>query len=135
MPPPCRPPIAVYSFIISFGRFGRRLNHFAGTNLLEGIVDFWYAEDYPEVTAGGAILDVRTWFEFQDGHIPGAVHLPLHQLRRRLAELEELKGRPVYVYCLSGVRSYIAGRMLMQSGFKQVFNLSGGILTFHSGRL
>jgi NADPH-dependent 2,4-dienoyl-CoA reductase/sulfur reductase-like enzyme/rhodanese-related sulfurtransferase len=103
---------------------------FVGTNMMEGIIDLWYPEDFPEKTSGGTILDVRTSFEYKDGHIPGARHLPVHQLRSRMHELDKLKDAPVFVYCLSGIRSYIASRMLMQSGFGQVYNLSGGIKTF-----
>ncbi len=103
---------------------------FVGANMLDGIVRMWYSEEFPERTAAGTVLDVRTAYEFRNGAIPGAVHIPLNELRRRLPDLAGVRGRPLFVYCLSGVRSYIACRMLEQSGFSGVFNLSGGIKTF-----
>ena len=69
------------------------------------------------------LLDVRTPEEYVEGHIPGAVNIPLDELRGRLAELEADK--PIYVNCFSGLRSYLACRILTQHGF-DCSNLSGG---------
>jgi NADPH-dependent 2,4-dienoyl-CoA reductase/sulfur reductase-like enzyme/rhodanese-related sulfurtransferase len=73
------------------------------------------------------ILDVRTPGEVASGMVPGAVHIPLHELRARAAELP--KGKDVIVYCRSGQRSYVAERILRQRGFA-VRNLSGAWLTW-----
>ena len=69
------------------------------------------------------LLDVRTPDEFSLNTLPGAVNIPLDELRARLEELD--KGKPVYVHCQSGLRSYIACRILTGHGFT-CYNLSGG---------
>lgn len=76
------------------------------------------------------LLDVREPVEFQLGALPGAVNIPLPELRGRLAELP--KDRPIIVYCQVGLRAYIALRILRQHGFENVRNLSGGYKTFHA---
>lgn len=58
------------------------------------------------------------------GSIKGAVNIPLDSLRDRLDELD--RNKPVYVFCQIGYRSYLASRILMQNGFREVYNLSGG---------
>ena len=73
------------------------------------------------------LVDVRDPDEFDDGHIPGAVNLPLNELRSRLGELP--RDRELWLYCRVGQRGYYAARILMQHGFK-VKNLSGGYLTY-----
>lgn len=69
------------------------------------------------------LLDVRTDKEYAAGHIPGTVHIPLDGLRERLSELD--RGKRVYVNCQSGLRSYLACRILAQKGF-DCYNLIGG---------
>lgn len=69
------------------------------------------------------LLDVRTQEEYNEGHADGFVHIPVDELRDRMSELDP--GKPVYVMCQSGLRSYIASRILMQNGF-DCFNFSGG---------
>lgn len=73
------------------------------------------------------LLDVRTPTEYASGHIPGAVNIPVDELRGRLAELPA--DRPIVAYCQVGQRGYIATRILLQSGFN-VSNLSGGYKTY-----
>ena len=69
------------------------------------------------------MLDTRTVGEFNRGHIPGFRNIPVDDLRDRIAELEP--GKPVYVICQSGLRSYIACRILAGFGF-DAYNFSGG---------
>jgi hydroxyacylglutathione hydrolase len=71
------------------------------------------------------LIDVREDWEWEQGHLPGAMHIPLHQLERRLHEIEHC--RPVVVYCRSGMRSRSAVVMLEQCGHSMVMNLAGGI--------
>lgn len=75
-------------------------------------------------------LDVRTPDEFALGAIPGFRNLPLDSLREHLDELP--RDRPVVVTCAVGLRGYLAARILVQRGFKEVYNLSGGYRTWHA---
>ena len=81
------------------------------------------------------ILDVRDEDEWEDGHIPGALHIPLSQLRQRFPELS--KDHEIIAYCQTGQRSYYACRFLAQVGFR-VRNLTGSYRTWsmaHNGRI
>jgi rhodanese-related sulfurtransferase len=62
-------------------------------------------------------LDVRTEAEYQAGHVPGAILLPVEQLEQRWQELERYRDQPLVVYCRSGRRSAIAVRLLADKGF------------------
>jgi rhodanese-related sulfurtransferase len=73
------------------------------------------------------LLDVRTPGEFSAGHIPGAVNIPVDDLRARLAELP--RDRQIAVYCQVGQRGYLATRVLRQNGFSAA-NIGGGYKTF-----
>jgi rhodanese-related sulfurtransferase len=73
------------------------------------------------------LLDVRTPPEFLAGHIPGALNIPIDELRLRTAELAATK--PIVTYCEVGQRGYIATRILRQTGYDAV-NLSGGYRTY-----
>ena len=103
---------------------------FVAANILCGDMKAWYAEDYPGKTAGALIVDVRNADEFETGCIPGAVNIPLGELRRRLGELPT--DRPLRLYCQVGFRSYLAQRLLCQRGFTDVSTLSGGLTTFEA---
>jgi len=84
--------------------------------------------DWKQLLPDQALLvDVRDPDEFEEGHIAGAVNLPLSELRARLGELPS--DRELWLYCRVGQRGYYAARLLMQHGF-QVKNLSGGYLTY-----
>ncbi|MBZ4413214.1 rhodanese-like domain-containing protein [Myxococcus faecalis] len=74
------------------------------------------------VEAGATLVDVRSPEEFADGHLPGAVNIPVGELARRLGELGP-PTTPVVVYCRSGARSGRAERLLKEQGFQDVFNL------------
>lgn len=104
---------------------------FVGANVLNGDVRFWFADEHPSRTAAGTILDVRTKREYSQGHIEGAVNIPIHEVRSRLAEIGELP-QPFFIYCLTGIRSYIVYRILLQHGFPEVYNLAGGWKSFES---
>ena len=84
---------------------------------------FWDELDTLPMDGSAVLLDTRTKEEFGSGHIDGFVNIPVDELRERLGELET--GKPVYVICQSGLRSYIACRILMQHGF-DCRNFSGG---------
>ena len=69
------------------------------------------------------LIDVRTPLEYSKGFIPGAVNLPVDELRNRLDEIP--RDRKIAVYCQVGQRGYIATRVIMQAGF-DVSNVGGG---------
>jgi len=71
------------------------------------------------------LVDVRTKKEYDAGHVPGALHLPLQELGDRLGELEVWRGGPVYLICQSGGRSARAQAQLSAAGFTAV-NVVGG---------
>jgi NADPH-dependent 2,4-dienoyl-CoA reductase/sulfur reductase-like enzyme/rhodanese-related sulfurtransferase len=78
----------------------------------------------PSELNGQTLVDVRTPEEFARGSLPGAVNIPVDQLRGRLAELD--RSRPVVTFCQVGQRGYVGQRILLQHGFADVKNLKGG---------
>jgi NADPH-dependent 2,4-dienoyl-CoA reductase/sulfur reductase-like enzyme/rhodanese-related sulfurtransferase len=108
---------------------------FVAAGLLRGEHPQWNVEDVVPAVGDNAtfLVDVRTADEFADGHLPGAVNIPVDDLRARLDELP--RNRPIATYCQVGQRGYLATRILMQSGF-QAANIGGGYRTyrlFHPG--
>ncbi len=102
---------------------------FVAQNVLDGTVPQWHPADLDEVRATSLVLDVRSRAEFARGHVADALNVPHTELRERLDEVRAAAaGRPVAVHCQSGVRSNIATRVLVQSGF-DARNLSGGWLS------
>lgn len=103
-----------------------------GSNVMDGTLRLWYAEDLEQVRQEALLLDTRTAQEHATGHLPGSLHIPHTELRGRLDEVREAaQGRPVRVLCASGVRSAIAHRVLTQAGFDSA-SLSGGMLTLRA---
>ena len=94
-------------------------------NLARGLVRQFHLRDMEGMPRDGSVtlLDVRTPQEYAGGHIEGFRLIPVDELRERLRELEA--GKPVYVICQSGLRSYIACRILAGYGF-EAYNFSGG---------
>lgn len=92
-------------------------------NILEGLVKQVSWAEAEARSEGVVLLDTRTQAEFDKGHLEGALHIPLNSLRERIDEIPS--DHPLYVYCQSGLRSYIACRILSQHGF-DCFNVSGG---------
>lgn len=95
-------------------------------NVLRGLVRQHGWEDVPAISQreDAVLLDVQTPGEFAQAHLRGAVNIPVDELRARLGELD--RGKTVYVNCYSGLRSYIACRILAANGFS-CSNLAGGI--------
>lgn len=94
-------------------------------NLITGKVKQFYYEDIPDLPHDGSVffLDVRTLEEYAEGKAEGFVNIPVDELRGRLKEVP--KDRPVYVMCQSGIRSYIACRILVAHGY-DCYNFAGG---------
>jgi NADPH-dependent 2,4-dienoyl-CoA reductase/sulfur reductase-like enzyme/rhodanese-related sulfurtransferase len=99
---------------------------FAASNILEGTVEVVH---WNQLDENDYILDVRSAGEFKRGHVSSAVHIPVNEIRGRLDELPNYT--VINVYCATGVRSYIACRILMQNGFI-ARNVSGGYVTYCS---
>ena len=85
----------------------------------------WHLEEVPALPRDGSVtlLDTRTVGEFRRGHIEGFQNIPVDELRERIHEIPP--GKPVYVICQSGLRSYIATRILEGYGF-EAYNFAGG---------
>lgn len=94
-------------------------------NVCDGVLKQWHIEDADSIVSRKDItlLDVRTPEEFQRGHIEGFLNIPVDELREGLSKLD--KSKPVYVICQSGLRSYIASRILAGNGY-EAYNFSGG---------
>lgn len=102
---------------------------FVAQNVLDGTMPQWHAADLEEVVATSLVLDVRSRAEHAGGHLDGALNVPHTELREHLDEVRAAAaGRPVAVHCASGVRSYLATRVLLAAGL-DARNLSGGWLT------
>jgi len=101
---------------------------FIAANTIRGDVKMVQAREFADPNHGKFVLDVRNSDEVAEtGTIPGAVHIPLPELRNRLGELPQDK--PIHVYCKVGLRGYVACRILDQKGFTS-YNISGGYLTY-----
>ncbi len=102
-------------------------------NLAEGVVKQFRLEEADALPRDGSVtlLDVRTPAEYGQGHVQGFRNLPVDELRERLDEIEP--GKPVYVMCQSGLRSYIACRILAGHGF-EAYNFSGGFRFYDTVR-
>lgn len=74
------------------------------------------------------LVDVRTEEEYQEGHIPDAIHLPHDQMETRYTELNDHRDRNILLICRSGKRSLFAADVLTRQGFQNLYNLQGGML-------
>ncbi len=95
-------------------------------NIRDGLVRQWYYDEVPLLKRDGSVtlLDVRTGEECASGGmIDGFVNIPVDELRDRIGEIPA--GKPVYIMCQSGLRSYIAARILAGRGY-DVYNFAGG---------
>ncbi|UCC76351.1 MAG: FAD-dependent oxidoreductase [Anaerolineales bacterium] len=103
---------------------------FVAANSLRGDTDIVQWEEALQLDPEkDGLLDVRTQLEYQLASIPGAVHIPLSELRQRLGELS--KDKRWVVYCHIGQRGYIAERILAQNGFRTA-NLTGGMAIYEA---
>ena len=104
---------------------------FVAENIVTGKIKqfFWY--DVENLPRDGSVilLDVRTVTEVSRGKIDGFINIPLDSLRERINEIP--KDKPIYVHCHSGLRSYIACRILTGNGF-DCYNLAGGWRLYES---
>jgi len=88
-----------------------------------------------QTTKKAIIVDVREDNEWQEQHIPGAIHIPLGQLNARLAELNRYKNSTIITQCRSGRRSAQALEVLKSAGFTQIYNMNGGLTAWTNAGL
>ncbi|MGV8981739.1 CoA-disulfide reductase [Clostridium sp.] len=97
---------------------------FVAENVLAGRMDVLTTDEFMAYDKENAtVLDVRTEMEFSNGHVDGAINIPVDSLRERIGELD--KNKEILEYCQVGLRGYVAARILVQKGFA-VKNLTGG---------
>jgi rhodanese-related sulfurtransferase len=97
---------------------------FVAENILLHRLRVFYWNQFSHLTPGDVLLDVRSKSEFDAGNISLSINIPVDELRQRLNELP--RDKTIFIYCEAGLRGYLAQRILVQSGFNNVFNLSGG---------
>jgi len=104
---------------------------FVAENIVSGKLKQFFWHDVENLPRDGSVflLDTRTPFEVMQGKIDGFVNIPLDSLRQRINEIP--KDRPVYVHCHSGLRSYLACRILTGNGY-DCYNLAGGWRLYES---
>lgn len=105
--------------------------------IAESIIDNVYKPMYHYqvddfVKGGGLLIDVRTPSEFTNGHIEGAINISLDTLRDNLSKIKADKTAKICVNCQGGQRSYLAIRILKGNGYTNLFNLSGGFVTYRN---
>lgn len=101
---------------------------FVGENIFNGLMDVITLDDLNNCNDKNAVIvDVREQIEWNNGHIEGAVHIPVNELRNRKSELP--LDKEIWIYCQVGVRGHIASRILKALGYK-VKNLTGGYKTY-----
>ncbi len=102
---------------------------FVASNFLRGDMPIQQWHNIKEFKIkGGILLDVRSVEEFQARNIQGSINIPIEELRDRMNEVP--KGKPILTYCEVGYRSYLATRVLLQNGFDEVYDLTGGFKTY-----
>lgn len=97
---------------------------FVAENILTEKLKVFYYNQWDLIKSDDILLDVRSKDEFEAGHIDNAINIPVDDLRNRMIEIP--KDKNIFIYCLGGLRGYLAQRTLTQSDYKKVLNLSGG---------
>ncbi|OIR02914.1 coenzyme A disulfide reductase [mine drainage metagenome] len=100
------------------------MSGFVAENILLKRLNVFYWNEMDKITDDDLLLDVRTVAEYERGNIEGSINIPVDDIRNRLDEIP--KHKQIYIYCEAGLRGYLAQRILLQSGFEKVTNLSGG---------
>ncbi|MCF7362051.1 FAD-dependent oxidoreductase [Vibrio sp. A1-b2] len=100
---------------------------FVANNLIKGDSTAIHFDEIDNLTEDQLLLDVRNPGELQNGYLPGAVNIPVDQLRQRMDELP--KDKEIIIYCQVGLRGYVAYRQLVNNGYK-ARNLLGGYRTY-----
>ena len=100
---------------------------YVGSNLLNGDFKQINVDRVRGLVESSAyIVDVREKYEYEEGHIKGAMNIPLSEFRKRISEIP--KDRPVYLHCRTGQRSYNAVMALQNLGYENAYNITGSFL-------
>lgn len=103
---------------------------FTASNILKKDCSIFHWDEVDKIDSNtGILVDVREPAEFQLGTIPGSINIPLDAMRERLSEFP--KDKTIFLFCQVGLRGYLAARILMQNGYTDVKNLSGGLKIYH----
>jgi NADPH-dependent 2,4-dienoyl-CoA reductase/sulfur reductase-like enzyme/rhodanese-related sulfurtransferase len=103
---------------------------FVADNILSGRMGYVSVSEFDTLDKDDiTLLDVRDPGERKRGFIEGSINIPVNQLRGRLQEVP--KDKPIIIYCAVGLRGYIASRILLENGFRDVQNLSGGYTSYN----
>ncbi len=97
---------------------------FVAENILQNRLKVIYWHDIKSAEQDGILVDVRSPEEYMESTIPGAISIPVDELRSRMHELPKTEN--IYIFCQIGLRGYLAQRILVQNGYGQVSNISGG---------
>ncbi len=100
-----------------------KINFFRGDNLITYI----QAKDLLKDTPNGVLLDVRSFQEYNEYHLSGAICIPYYELENKISGIIEDKGQLIIVYCQSGGRSKKALSILKKKGYINLYGLDGGI--------
>ena len=104
---------------------------YVAQNILSGRMAPIYWRELRDAEPGAyTLIDVRTPMEYATGALPGAINIPLDEMRSRLGEIPA--GKPIVLYCGVGLRGYLASNILRLNGFADVRNLIGGIKTYRT---
>ena len=107
------------------------ISGYVAGNILSGkMTPLYWREMQQAEKSQVTLVDVRTPDEYALGTIPGAINIPLDNLRERLADIPE--NQPVYLFCGVGLRGYLASNILKSKGYPDVRNLIGGLKTYNA---
>ncbi|MBQ7882654.1 MAG: rhodanese-like domain-containing protein, partial [Treponema sp.] len=109
-----------------FSKFKRNIKY-KNTREVANINQITYEELLEKVKLGAILLDVRTKQEFMEGHLNGAIVIPYYELSKRIENIASNKAQEIIVYCKNGGRGITAVQILNDLGYKNVYNLKGGM--------
>lgn len=92
------------------------------------IIDVETLKELRETNHTLTLIDVREQSEWDQMHIPGAIHIPKDQLAEKIHSITTDKQAPIYLHCHSGIRSLQAAEYLQEIGFNNVYSVKGGIM-------
>lgn len=107
----------------------KKLNKILKTSFLRGgnVISYVEAKEMLSKSSGGILLDVRSPQEYKEYHLSGAICIPTYELQDKITTIIENKDQLIIVYCQSGGRSAAAVSMLKKMGYKNLYELNGGI--------